>query len=65
MSENLRIKQELIAQGYDVVNVVTAWSNGNKIRRFQGQDENSAWHNPRNGYRKMYAVLIEVEEATE
>ncbi|WP_141431943.1 hypothetical protein [Bacillus sp. 03113] len=65
MNERERIKESLITQGFDVVNVVTAWSNGSKIRRYQGQGEGSEWHSPKDGYRKMYAVLIEVKEATE
>jgi hypothetical protein len=59
------LKAKLVTEGYDVVNVINAWSNGNTIRRYSGQDENSVWRNPSKGYRKMYAVLIEVEEASE
>lgn len=60
-----RIKSELEASGYNVANVVSAWSNGSKIRRYSGQDGESIWHNPKDGYRKMYAVLIEIEEERE
>ncbi len=38
---------------------VNVWSNGSKIRRYNGQGNASVWHNPSDGYRKMYAVLIE------
>lgn len=55
------LKARLSSEGYNVVNVVSAWSNGTKIRRYSGQDTESVWHNPKDGYRKMYAVLIEVE----
>jgi hypothetical protein len=60
-----KLKAKLITEGYDVVNVINAWSNGSKIRKYVGQDSESVWHNPKDGYRKMYAVLIEVEEASE
>jgi hypothetical protein len=46
----------------DIVNYVSVWSNGNKIRKFTGQGEGSAWHNPKDGYRKMVAILVEVDE---
>ncbi len=46
----------------NVVNVVNVWSNGNKIRRFIGQGDGSTWHNPRDGYKKMVAVLVEIDE---
>jgi hypothetical protein len=46
----------------DIVNYVSVWSNGSKIRRFTGQGEGSSWHNPKDGYRKMVAVLVEVDE---
>jgi hypothetical protein len=65
MNEKAEIKAKLESEGFHVVNVVSAWSNGNKIRRYSGQDSKSVWHNPKDGYRKMYAVLIEVEEASE
>ncbi|MDF1511166.1 hypothetical protein PZE06_23835 [Robertmurraya sp. DFI.2.37] len=59
------LKEKLTADGYEVANVVSVWSNGSKIRRYSGQGEGSVWHNPKDGYRKMYAVLIEDKEATE
>ncbi|AYA77389.1 hypothetical protein DOE78_19105 [Bacillus sp. Y1] len=55
------LKRKLTSEGYEVVNVINAWSNGKVVRRYTGQDENSVWHNPKDGYRKMFAVLIEVE----
>jgi hypothetical protein len=48
-----------------VANVVNVWSNGKKIRRWAGQGKNSTWHNPRDGYRKMIAILVEVDEEDE
>jgi hypothetical protein len=46
----------------EIVNYVSVWSNGNKIRRFTGQGEGSSWHNPKDGYRKMVAILVELDE---
>jgi hypothetical protein len=38
------------------------WSNGKVIRLYNGQNKSSTWHNPRDGYRKMVAVLYELNE---
>lgn len=46
-----------------VVTVRNVWSNGKKIRNYSGQGEQSVWHNPSNGYRKMIAVLIEINDS--
>jgi len=54
------IAELLKNNGYSVVNTVNVWSNGRKIRRYSGQDEQSVWHNPKDGYRKMVAILVEV-----
>ena len=59
------LKTKLESEGYNVVSVINAWSNGHKIRRYCGQDKDSVKHNPKDGYRKMYAILIEVEEAAD
>lgn len=45
----------------DVSNVVNVWSNGSKIRRYTGQGKASTWHNPKDGYRKMVAILVEID----
>lgn len=50
---------------YRVVNVTNVWSNGKKIRRYQGQGENTKWHNPDDGYRKMVAILVEENKYNE
>ncbi|MEK4360842.1 hypothetical protein NYE48_27935 [Paenibacillus sp. FSL M7-1455] len=39
------------------IDVISVWSNGKKVRRWSGQDENSAWH-PAPEFRKMTAILI-------
>ncbi|MGC4375781.1 hypothetical protein WD019_02400 [Fictibacillus sp. Mic-4] len=57
------ITKKISETGLDVINVVNVWSNGKKIRRFAGQDDKSTWHNPKDGYRRMVAVLIDVKEA--
>lgn len=51
-----------VSDHLDIVNYVSVWSNGSKIRRFTGQGEGSAWHNPKDGYRKMVAILVEIDE---
>ena len=56
-----KLTEKLTEEGYEVVRVVYVWSNGNKIQRYSGQDEESVWHNPKDGYRKMTAILIETE----
>lgn len=65
MKDAKDIKQALetieISDIMDVANVVNVWSNGNKIRRYVGQGEDSSWHNPKDGYRKMVAILVEVD----
>lgn len=61
--ERKEVEKLVSGLGVDVVSVVSVWSNGSKIRRYSGQDEHSVWHNPKDGYRKMYAVLIEQEVA--
>lgn len=55
------LTEKLTEDGYEIVKVVNVWSNGSKIRRYSGQGEHSEWHNPSDGYRKMYAVLIEMD----
>lgn len=47
------------------VTIIDVWSNGRKVRRYCGQDESSTWHPPSKGYRKMRAILIDVEGASE
>lgn len=47
------------------VKIINVWSNGSKVRRLSGQDESSTWHPPSKGYRKMRAILIDVEEVSE
>jgi hypothetical protein len=61
MSCNENIKKAIEEAGYKVVNVLNVWSNGKVVRRYVGQNEKSVWHNPRDGYRKMLAILIEEE----
>jgi len=56
------LTEKLSADGYEIVRVINVWSNGNKIRRYAGQGESSVWHNPKDGFRKMIAVLIEAGE---
>jgi hypothetical protein len=51
--------------GLDVVSFVNVWSNGKKIRKWVGQDDRCTWHNPRDGYRRMVAVLVEIEKEGE
>ncbi|QPK89852.1 hypothetical protein IEN91_05285 [Bacillus velezensis] len=46
----------------DVINTFTVWSNGTKIRRYQGQDKNSTQHHPDKGFKKMIAILVEIDE---
>lgn len=46
----------------DIVAYLNVWSNGNKVRRYTGQGEGNSWHNPKDGYRKMVAILVEIEE---
>lgn len=53
------LSEKLTEDGYEFVKVVNVWTNGSKIRRYSGQDDSSVWHHPSDGYRKMYAVLIE------
>ena len=66
MKDAKDVKQALetieISDIMNVENVVNVWSNGNKIRRYTGQGENSSWHNPKDGYRKMVAILVEVDK---
>ena len=54
-----------INTGLDVVKVINVWSNGRAIRRYQGQNEGSVKHNPKNGYRKMVAILVEESDINE
>jgi len=54
--EDLNINEHL-----DIANYVSVWSNGSKIRRYSGQGEGSEWHNPKDGYRKMIAILVEID----
>ncbi|WP_199089067.1 hypothetical protein [Bacillus mycoides] len=53
-----KIGEEGIDQMLNIVNVVSVWSNGTTIRRYAGQDKNSA----KTGYRKMVAILVEVKD---
>jgi len=46
---------------YNVINTLNVWSNGVKIRRYQGQGEGNN-NSPEKGFRKMVAVLIEADE---
>lgn len=46
----------------DIVSYLNVWSNGKVVRRYTGQGEESRWHNPKDGYRKMVAILVEVED---
>jgi len=39
------------------IDVLNVWSNGRKIRRLCGQDEDSVWY-PASEFRKMTAILI-------
>lgn len=50
-----------IQNGYArVVSELTVWSNGTKIRRYQGQDKrDTVWHPKEKGFRKMTALLVE------
>ena len=58
--KSIDIHAELVRAGRErVVSVVNVWSNGNKIRRWAGQGEDSEWHSPGKGYRKMTAILVE------
>lgn len=52
----------ILDENMRVVRCVNIWSDGNKIRRFSGQNAKSTWHKPEDGYKKMIAVLIEVDE---
>lgn len=45
-----------------VTAVVNVWSNGKKIRRWTGQGDQNIWHNPKDGYRRMVAILVEVDD---
>ncbi|MCY7948032.1 hypothetical protein P8891_06185 [Bacillus atrophaeus] len=56
------LKASEISNIMNVANVVNVWSNGSKIGRYAGQGEGSSWHNPNDGYRKMVAILVEVDE---
>lgn len=46
----------------DIVSYLNVWSNGKVVRRYTGQGESSKWRNPSDGYRKIVAILVEVEE---
>ncbi|ETT41593.1 hypothetical protein C162_26010 [Paenibacillus sp. FSL R7-269] len=39
------------------IDVLNVWSNGRKVRRLCGQDEDSVWH-PAGEFRKMVAILL-------
>lgn len=45
-----------------IVSYIHVWSNRKGIRRFQGQDKENRRRNPKDGYRKMVAILVEVED---
>lgn len=38
---------------------VTLWTNGNAFRKYQGQDKR---HYPQTGWRKVKAIIYEIEE---
>ena len=38
------------------------WSNGNVVRQYRNQNEDSVWHNPKDGYRKMVMQLYEYKD---
>ena len=45
----------------DIVNCVSVWSTGNIIRRYTGQGEGNN-RSPKDGYKKMVAILVELPE---
>lgn len=47
------------------VRIINVWSNGRKVRQYRGQDESSSWHPPSEGFRKMRAILIDIEGVSE
>ena len=64
-NDSMRIYSALVeSEQAQVANVVNVWSNGKKIRRYQGQDKSgyTVSTSADKGYRKMVAILIEVPE---
>lgn len=45
-----------------VVNYLNVWSNGNKVRRYVGQGKGSEWHSPEKGYKRMVAILVDIDD---
>ncbi|AMW62165.1 hypothetical protein PHRODO_124 [Bacillus phage Phrodo] len=57
------IEELEVSDHMDIVGFVNIWSNGVKIRRYQGQDKlNYGETSKDKGYKKMVAILVEVEE---
>ncbi|AEW47445.1 hypothetical protein BCB4_0217 [Bacillus phage B4] len=50
-----------VSDHLDIVKYIDVWSNGVTIRRWQGQGKGNN-RSPENGYKKMVAILVEVEE---
>lgn len=52
------------------VDVITVWSDGKTVRQFKGQDKYYEKHSvgrtsPERGFRKMRAILIDIDEVFE
>lgn len=67
MNPNVKRVKDTVETGelgehLDIVSYIHVWSNGKVIRRFQGQDKENRWRNPKDGYRKMVAILVEVQD---
>lgn len=56
------IEEQELENVFQINGVVNVWSDGNKIRKWAGQSDASQWHNPKDGYRRMVAILVEVDE---
>lgn len=56
------IQEQELDNVFKINGVVNVWSDGKKIRRWAGQSDASQWHNPKDGYKKMVAILVEVDE---
>lgn len=58
--EVIAIMDDIELSNYFEINgVISVWSNGNVIRRYQGQGAHSS-KSPDEGFRKMVAILVEV-----
>lgn len=55
------IEELEVSDHMDIVKYIDVWSNGVSIRRYQGQGKGNN-RSPENGYKKMVAILVEVEE---